>query len=184
MRRDLPIEMRSVQPRVRSRRSSQPVRDSHARDLTKVSRLDRKRERPDRFRNDSPIDQTVKKPKIMRNKTLTPCVAGVLRLQCALASIASAATVLSGWHGLSGNRPVPRRSGQAWRWAHSWWLIAFSLIATTVGSYSFVKYSNKGFGYGLSSSQTARSSGLLTSSNASADYACWQRAVRQAYSHR
>lgn len=36
----------------------------------------------------------------------------------------------------------------------SWWLIAFSLVATTVGSYSFVKYSNKGFGYGLSSSQT------------------------------
>ena len=36
----------------------------------------------------------------------------------------------------------------------AWWLIAFSLIATTVGSYSFVKYSNKGFGYGLSSSQT------------------------------
>ena len=36
----------------------------------------------------------------------------------------------------------------------SWWLIAVSLIATTVGSYSFVKYSNKGFGYGLSSSQT------------------------------
>ncbi|MFP6677429.1 MAG: sodium/solute symporter, partial [Pirellulaceae bacterium] len=36
----------------------------------------------------------------------------------------------------------------------SWWLIAFSLIATTVGSYSFVKYSNKGYGYGLSSSQT------------------------------
>jgi SSS family solute:Na+ symporter len=36
----------------------------------------------------------------------------------------------------------------------SWWLIAFSLIATTVGSYSFVKYSNKGFAYGLSSSQT------------------------------
>ena len=36
----------------------------------------------------------------------------------------------------------------------SWWLIAFSLIATTVGSYSFVKYSNKGFSYGLSSSQT------------------------------
>jgi hypothetical protein len=32
----------------------------------------------------------------------------------------------------------------------SWWLIAVSLIATTVGSYSFVKYSNKGFGYGLS----------------------------------
>ena len=36
----------------------------------------------------------------------------------------------------------------------SWWLIAVSLIATTVGSYSFVKYSSKGFGYGLSSSQT------------------------------
>ncbi len=36
----------------------------------------------------------------------------------------------------------------------SWWLIGFSLIATTVGSYSFVKYSNKGFGYGLSSSMT------------------------------
>lgn len=36
----------------------------------------------------------------------------------------------------------------------SWWLIAMSLVATTVGSYSFVKYSNKGFGYGLSSSQT------------------------------
>jgi SSS family solute:Na+ symporter len=36
----------------------------------------------------------------------------------------------------------------------SWWLIAFSLIATTVGSYSFVKYSSKGFEYGLSSSQS------------------------------
>jgi SSS family solute:Na+ symporter len=36
----------------------------------------------------------------------------------------------------------------------SWWLIAFSLIATTVGSYSFVKYSTKGFEFGLSSSQT------------------------------
>lgn len=36
----------------------------------------------------------------------------------------------------------------------SWWLIAFSLIATTVGSYSFVKYSSKGFGFGISSSQT------------------------------
>ena len=36
----------------------------------------------------------------------------------------------------------------------SWWLIAFSLIATTVGSYSFVKYSSKGFEFGLSSSQT------------------------------
>ena len=36
----------------------------------------------------------------------------------------------------------------------SWWLIAFSLVATTVGSYSFVKYSNIGYSYGLSSSQT------------------------------
>lgn len=36
----------------------------------------------------------------------------------------------------------------------SWWLISFSLVATTVGSYSFVKYSNKGFGYGLSSSMS------------------------------
>ena len=36
----------------------------------------------------------------------------------------------------------------------SWWLIAFSLIATTVGSYSFVKYSLMGYKYGLASSQT------------------------------
>jgi len=36
----------------------------------------------------------------------------------------------------------------------SWWLITFSLIATTVGSYSFVKYSHMGYDYGLSSSQT------------------------------
>ena len=36
----------------------------------------------------------------------------------------------------------------------SWWLIAFSLIATTIGSYSFVKYSRMGYSYGLSSSQT------------------------------
>ena len=36
----------------------------------------------------------------------------------------------------------------------SWWLIAFSLVATTVGSYSFVKYSRVGHEYGLSSSQT------------------------------
>ncbi len=36
----------------------------------------------------------------------------------------------------------------------SWWLIAFSLIATTVGSYSFVKYSLMGYNYGLASSQT------------------------------
>jgi len=36
----------------------------------------------------------------------------------------------------------------------AWWLIAFSLVATTVGSYSFVKYSRVACKYGLSSSQT------------------------------
>jgi len=36
----------------------------------------------------------------------------------------------------------------------SWWLIAFSCVATTVGSYSFYKYSAKAFSYGLSSSMT------------------------------
>ncbi|HHO53627.1 MAG TPA: sodium:solute symporter family protein [Deltaproteobacteria bacterium] len=36
----------------------------------------------------------------------------------------------------------------------SWWLIAASLIATLIGSYSFVKYSKVGFTYGLSSSQS------------------------------
>jgi len=36
----------------------------------------------------------------------------------------------------------------------AWWLIAFSLIATTVGSYSFVKYSRVGYTYGLASSQS------------------------------
>lgn len=36
----------------------------------------------------------------------------------------------------------------------SWWLIAFSLLATTVGSYSFVKYSEVGYTYGLASTQT------------------------------
>ena len=35
----------------------------------------------------------------------------------------------------------------------SWWLIAFSLIATTVGSYSFVKYSEIGYSYGIGASQ-------------------------------
>ncbi|MCG3131898.1 MAG: hypothetical protein FLDDKLPJ_02708 [Phycisphaerae bacterium] len=35
-----------------------------------------------------------------------------------------------------------------------WPIIAFSLIATTVGSYSFVKYSEAGYQYGLSSTQT------------------------------
>lgn len=36
----------------------------------------------------------------------------------------------------------------------AWWVIAFSATATTVGSYSFVKYSEAGFSYGISSSQT------------------------------
>lgn len=36
----------------------------------------------------------------------------------------------------------------------AWWLIAFSSIATTVGSYSFVKYSEMGYSYGVSSTQT------------------------------
>ena len=36
----------------------------------------------------------------------------------------------------------------------SWWLIAFSMVATTIGSYSFVKYSKIAYGYGIASSQT------------------------------
>ncbi|MCB9674294.1 MAG: sodium:solute symporter family protein [Alphaproteobacteria bacterium] len=36
----------------------------------------------------------------------------------------------------------------------SWWLIAVSLVATTIGSYSFVKYSKIAFGFGLASTQT------------------------------
>ena len=36
----------------------------------------------------------------------------------------------------------------------SWWLVAFSCIATTVGSYSFYKYSAKAFSYGFSSTMT------------------------------
>jgi SSS family solute:Na+ symporter len=35
-----------------------------------------------------------------------------------------------------------------------WWLIAFSMVATIVGSYSFIKYSSVAFTYGLSSTQT------------------------------
>ena len=35
-----------------------------------------------------------------------------------------------------------------------WWLIAFSLVATTIGSYSFVKYSKVAYEYGVGSSQT------------------------------
>ncbi len=36
----------------------------------------------------------------------------------------------------------------------AWWVIAFSATATTVGSYSFVKYSAAGYTYGLSSTQS------------------------------
>ena len=36
----------------------------------------------------------------------------------------------------------------------SWWLITMSIVATGVGSHSFVKYSAKGFEHGLSSSMT------------------------------
>jgi SSS family solute:Na+ symporter len=35
----------------------------------------------------------------------------------------------------------------------AWWLIAISLIATTIGSYSFVKYSEMGYKYGLGATQ-------------------------------
>ena len=36
----------------------------------------------------------------------------------------------------------------------SWWLITMSIVATGVGSHSFVKYSAKGFEHGLSSTMT------------------------------
>ena len=36
----------------------------------------------------------------------------------------------------------------------AWWLIAASLVATLVGSYSFVKYSRAAYTFGLSSSQS------------------------------
>ena len=36
----------------------------------------------------------------------------------------------------------------------AWWLIAFSIVATGVGSHSFVKYSAKGFEYGFASTMT------------------------------
>lgn len=36
----------------------------------------------------------------------------------------------------------------------SWWMIAFSLMATLVGSYSFVKYSQAAYNYGFASSQS------------------------------
>ncbi len=41
-------------------------------------------------------------------------------------------------------------AGQRFRW----WMIAASLVATLVGSYSFVKYSRVGYEFGLSSSQS------------------------------
>ena len=36
----------------------------------------------------------------------------------------------------------------------SWWLVGFSLVATTVGSYSFVKYSAVAYKYGVSSTHS------------------------------
>jgi len=36
----------------------------------------------------------------------------------------------------------------------SWWLVAFSYVASIVGSYSFIKYSAAGYRYGMSSSMT------------------------------
>jgi len=36
----------------------------------------------------------------------------------------------------------------------SWWLIAFSCVATVVGSYSFIKYSERGLSFGMSSTMT------------------------------
>lgn len=36
----------------------------------------------------------------------------------------------------------------------SWWIIAFSMVATTVGSYSFIKYSRVAYTHGLSSTMS------------------------------
>jgi len=36
----------------------------------------------------------------------------------------------------------------------AWWIVAFSLVATTVGSYSFIKYSHVAFTHGLASSMS------------------------------
>jgi SSS family solute:Na+ symporter len=36
----------------------------------------------------------------------------------------------------------------------AWWIVAFSYVASIVGSYSFIKYSAAGFRYGMSSSMT------------------------------
>ncbi|MCA9520641.1 MAG: hypothetical protein KC609_06705 [Myxococcales bacterium] len=36
----------------------------------------------------------------------------------------------------------------------AWWIIAFSCVATVVGSYSFVKYSQRAYVFGFSSTQT------------------------------
>ena len=36
----------------------------------------------------------------------------------------------------------------------SWWLITISIVATGIGSHSFIKYSSKAFQYGFSSTMT------------------------------
>ena len=36
----------------------------------------------------------------------------------------------------------------------SWWMISFSMVATVVGSYSFIKYAAVGYKYGFSATQT------------------------------
>ena len=36
----------------------------------------------------------------------------------------------------------------------SWWLVSFSMVATTVGSYSFIKYSHVAFEHGLASTMS------------------------------
>jgi len=36
----------------------------------------------------------------------------------------------------------------------SWWLVAFSCVATVVGSYSFIKYAERGLTFGMSSTMT------------------------------
>jgi len=36
----------------------------------------------------------------------------------------------------------------------SWWLISFSCVATVVGSYSFIKYAERGLSFGMSSTMT------------------------------
>ncbi len=45
----------------------------------------------------------------------------------------------------------------------SWWLIAMSLVATCVGSYSFIKYSAMGYMFGTSSSMSYMNDWLVYS---------------------